>query len=168
MPRLALVAWLALVASLIASAQTAVPPAGEWRAFTASFNATGRLDTVPMEDDGVASTLRLSGSLVVAADTRLGRGFHVEALGFDDGQGTGVGRAVWTDDGGDRIYSRMAGVALDAGRRSTGTITGGTGRYAGIVGDYTFVWQYVLPGEQGVVQARAVSFSGRYRKEPTR
>jgi hypothetical protein len=168
MRRLALVLAVALTASVTGHAQTGVPADPEWRAFTGAFTATGRLETVPKEDGGVASTLRLSGSLVVTADTGLGRGFHVEALGFDDGQGGGMGRAVWTDDRGDRIYSRIAGIHTQAGRRSSATFTGGTGRYAGITGDYSFVWQYVVPGEQGFVQARAVSFSGRYRRESPR
>ena len=53
-----------------------------------------------------------------------------------------------------------------AGRRTSATITGGTGRYAGITGTYSFTWQYLLPGEQDVVQVRVVEVEGRYRVEP--
>jgi len=164
MLRLAPILGLVLAASLAGGAQTGVAPEGEWQSFAGSFTATGRRDTVPEEDGGVAATIRMTGSLVITAGTGLRRGFRVEVLGFQDGQGKGLGRAVWTDDRGDRIYSRLAGSPVDAGRRSTAAITGGTGRYAGIEGDYTFTWQYLLPGEHGVVQARAVSFSGRYRR----
>ena len=98
MPRLALIVGLALVASLAGSAQTGVPPGGEWQSFAGTFTATGRRDTVPQEDGGVAATMRLTGSLVITAGTGLRRGFRVEAIGFEDGQGNGLGRAVWTDD----------------------------------------------------------------------
>ena len=123
---------------------------------------------MPQEDGGVAATMRLTGSLVITAGTGLRRGFRVEAIGFEEGHGNGAGACRVDRRRGDRIYSRMVGAPVEAGRRSAATITGGTGRYAGVAGDYTFTWQYVLPGEQGVVQARAVSFSGRYRKESPR
>ena len=51
------------------------------------------------------------------------------------------------------------------GRRLAGTITGGTGRYAGITGEYSLEWQYVVEGEQGAIQGRAVGLSGRFRTE---
>jgi hypothetical protein len=70
---------------------------------------------------------------------------------------------VWTDERGDRIFSRLSGDVLASGRRVGGTITGGTGRYAGIAGDYTFEWQYVIAGEGGAVSGRVVGLRGRYR-----
>jgi len=39
---------------------------------------------------------------------------------------------VWTDRLGDRLFSRLKGDPLETGRRVVGTITGGTGRYAGL------------------------------------
>ena len=43
-----------------------------------------------------------------------------------------VGRAVWTDARGDRVFSELRGEPVATGRRIVGTITGGTGRYAGV------------------------------------
>ena len=84
------------------------------------------------------------------------RGFQSEVIAFDDGAGISVGRAVWTDERGDRIFSRLTGDGMRAGRRIVGTITGGTGRYAGVEGEYAFEWQYVVddrgrhhPGARG-------------------
>ena len=168
MRRPALIVGLALVASLAGSARTGTPQEGEWHSFAGTFNASGRRDTVPQEGGRLAATMRLTGSLVLTSGPGLRRGFRVEAIGFDDGHGNGLGRAVWTDDAGDRIYSRLTGAPVEAGRRSAATFTGGTGRYAGVAGDYTFTWQYVLPGEHGAVQARSDSFSGRYRTGPPR
>ena len=144
------------------------PAADAWQTFDGSFTATGRRDTVPREDGGVASTVRLTGSLVITAGSGLRRGFRVEALGFEDGSGPGMGRAVWTDDRGDRIFSRMVGASIETGRRSAATITGGTGQYAGLSGTYTFTWQYVMPGEEHLIHARTNSLSGRFRKAPAR
>ena len=168
MPRLAVIAALAVVASLAGVAQTGAPSAAGPQPFTGTLTATGRRDTVPQEDGAVAVSTKWTGSLVITAGTGLRRGFRVEAIGFEDGQGRGVGRAVWTDDQGDRIFSRITGGYTSAGRRATATIAGGTGRYAGVTGDYTFEWKYVLPGEQGRVQARTVALTGTYRKDPPR
>ena len=45
-----------------------------------------------------------------------------------------------------------------------GTITGGTGQYAGAIGDYSLTWQYVAQDLDDVVQGRAVDLRGRLRK----
>jgi hypothetical protein len=171
-----------MVAWLLCAAESQGQPSGQttppvvspqsavdsWRAFEATVSASGRRDTLAVEPGRTAVTLRLSGSLVVTRSDGLGKGFRADFIGFDDGGGMGTARAVWTDDNGDRIFSRMVGTDVQTGRRSSATITGGTGRYAGITGTYTFTWQYVLPGEQGVTQARVVAMKGRYRLEPTR
>ena len=79
-----------------------------------------------------------------------------------------MGRAVWTDERGDRIYSRLKGEPLATGRRIVGTITGGTGRYAALEGEYSFTWQYVVAAEDGAIQGRAVRLEGRVRRTGAR
>ena len=76
------------------------------------------------------------------------------------------GAAVWTDENGDRVFSRLKGESLRTGKRFLGTITGGTGRYAGLEGEYSFTWQYVVAREDGagVIQGRAADLSGRVRR----
>jgi len=144
------------------------PTREAWQSFEATLSASGRRETLAVEDGRTAVALRLSGTLVVTRSDGLGKGFRAEFLGFDDGSRTGTARAVWTDDAGDKIFSRMVGAEMQTGRQSAATITGGTGRYAHLTGTYTFTWQYVMPGDQGVVQARVVSMKGRYRREPRR
>jgi hypothetical protein len=73
------------------------------------------------------------------------------------------GRCVWTDERGDMVYSELKGEAVGSGNRIVGTFTGGTGRYAGLTGDYTFHWQYVLESDDGAVAGRVVDFKGRAR-----
>jgi hypothetical protein len=75
-----------------------------------------------------------------------------------------LGRAVWTDEHGDRLFSRLKGESLATGKRIVGTITGGTGRYAGLEGEYSFTWQYVLSAEDGAIQGRGVRLQGRVRR----
>lgn len=156
---------LVLVVCLARGVDSRQAGAGDWHDFHASLTASGRQTTLAVEDDRTAVVLHLTGRLVVRQSGTLDRGYRAEFLGFDDGTGLGTARAVWTDDNGDRIFSRMVGTQLEAGRRTSATITSGTGRYAGISGTYAFTWQYLLPGEQGVVQVRVVDVEGRYRVE---
>jgi hypothetical protein len=112
----------------------------------------------------VAAIVEISGAVVLTIGEGLSRGFRGEAIGFDDGQGLSVGRSVWTDENGDRLFSRLRGEPLQTGNRLVGTITGGTGRYAGLEGEYSFAWQYVVPAEDGFIQGRSVGLKGRVRR----
>ena len=70
------------------------------------------------------------------------------------------GRCVWTDERGDMVYSELKGEAVGSGNHIVGTFVGGTGRYAGVTGDYTFQWQYVVDAEDGAVSGRVVDLKG--------
>jgi hypothetical protein len=144
----------------------AAPPDG-WRAFEGTWSASGVRHTIPAEAGREAAIVQLSGSVVLSVDGGLGRGFHGQAIGFDDGRDVRAGRAVWTDDNHDQIFSALSGGPLSTGQRFVGTITGGTGRYAGLTGDYTFTWQYVVPAGDGAIQGRAVDLTGKVRRPST-
>jgi hypothetical protein len=145
----------------------AAPPVradADWRSFQGSWSATGRRDTMPIENDGVAALVRLSGAVVLTGSSGLPSGFRGEAIGFDDGS-RGAGRAVWTDARGDRIFSALVAEPLGTGKRVTATITGGTGRYRRIAGEYSLTWQYVVDAGDDAVQGRSVDLAGRFRLE---
>jgi hypothetical protein len=139
------------------------PAPDGWRLLEGSWNASGERQVLPTDGGRQASTTHLSGAIVLVATEGTSRGFQGESITFDDGAGVSTGRAVWTDERGDRVFSRLTGDALLAGRRILGTFTGGTGRYAGIEGDYQFEWQYVVQPGDGTVQGRAVNLKGRFR-----
>lgn len=165
---LAIVTAPVLVVGARAQPHQDTGPVADSRGFEATMSASGRRETLAVEGGRIATTLRLSGALVVTRSDGLGKGFRAEFLGFDDGSGTGTARSVWTDDAGDKIFSRMVGSDMQAGRQTSATITGGTGRYAGIRGTYSFTWRYVMPDEHGVVHVRVVAMRGRYRVESPR
>ena len=66
-------------------------------------------------------------------------------------------------DRGDRIFSEIRGEPLEKGRRWIGTITGGSGLYARMSGEYELTWQYVIRTEDGAFQGRAADLKGRFR-----
>ena len=92
-----------------------------------------------------------------------GTGFRADVLALSDSATGLVGRAVWTDDKGDQVYSELRGDGTAARNRIEGTFLGGTGRYAGATGTYEFSWQYLIESEDGTVQGRATGLKGRVR-----
>jgi hypothetical protein len=132
--------------------------------FEGTWSASGQRQTLSTDAAQAAVTIRLSGEVTITTGAGLSRGFRGEVIGFDDGAGLVAGRAVWTDERGDRLFSTITGDALSAaGRQIRGTITGGTGRYAGFSGEYAFRWQYVIADEGDHVVGRAVDLRGRVR-----
>lgn len=158
---------LALAASVCAAAafaQSQPSVDAPWRTFTGSWAITGQRQSLPTEGGGTSTTLQVSGAVVLTVADGLGRGFRGEVIAFTDGD-TLQGRFVWTDQHGDRIFGRLEGEPVEARARFAGTMTGGTGRYAGITGSFAFTWQYVVKDEEGVVEGRTVGLEGRYRRE---
>ena len=139
----------------------------DWRTFDGSWSAAGVRQTLPTETGTTAAIVRLSGAIVLAGGAA-GAGFAGDVIGFDNGTGESSGRAVWTDSRGDRVFSVLRGGPVQSGRRIVGTITGGTGRWAGATGDYSLTWQYVVAGEGDALQGRSSDLHGRIRAPEAR
>jgi hypothetical protein len=157
-------AALAVALSLSLSA-AAGEAADGWQAFAGSWTVTGERHTLPTEGARPAAVVMFSGSVVLdeGEGDGLGRGFRGEAVGYTDGDSVRVGRFTWTDENDEHVYGVLSGELLAIGQRINGTITGGTGRYDGLAGDFAFTWQYAVEAGDGVVQGRAVRLSGRVR-----
>jgi hypothetical protein len=146
-----------------AAADQKAPAAGEWRTFEGNWTASGTRTSLDLETDHRASIVQMNGSLLLKGERTLGIGFRAEFVGFTDTLSGMVGRAVWTDERGDQVFSELKGEWVGTGNRIAGTFLGGTGRFAGITGEYEFQWQYVLAAEDGAVSGRATGLKGRAR-----
>lgn len=145
------------------SPPAATGTAGGWHEFTGSWTAAGTRRSIPLGGDRRASGVDLKGSLLLAGPARPGVGFRAEAIALNDSDTGMVGRAVWTDERGDQVYSELRGEGTATGNRIAGTFVGGTGRYAGAEGSYEFSWRFVLETEDGTVQGQSVGLAGRVR-----
>jgi hypothetical protein len=164
---------VALIALLFAAACSqptapapAIPSLGEWRTFEGSWSASGTRQTLNLETNHRASTFDLTGSLLLIGERGLGVGFQAQAIGFTDSRTGMQGRCVWTDERGDKVYSELKGEFVASGNRIVGTILGGTGRYAGVTGEYAFRWRFIVESEEGTVSGRAVDLKGWARLGP--
>jgi hypothetical protein len=160
--RAALVA-LAL-AGLVPAAPGQQPASEDWRPFTATWTLSGRRELLSTEGLRPASIVHLSGPLTVTSVEGPGRGFLGEVIGFDDGGTLLIGRAAFLDEHGDKIFCTLKAEPIGSGRRVTAAITGGTGRFAGLEGSFSFAWQYVVEQESDEVSLRAVNVEGRTRR----
>jgi hypothetical protein len=143
-----------------------VAATGEWREFQGSWNAAGSRRSISLGVDRRGSIIDLRGTMLLAGPGRPGVGFRAEVIALVDSQTGLVGRSVWTDERGDQVYSELKGEGTREKNRISGTILGGTGRYAGATGTYEFSWQSVIELEDGSVQGRAVDLKGRVRPGP--
>ena len=140
--------------------------AGEWLEFEGSWNAAGSRRTISLGADRRGSILDLRGTMLLAGPKRPGVGFRSEVIALVDSATGLVGRSVWTDERGDQVFSELQGEGTAERNHITGTILGGTGRYAGATGSYEFSWQWVMEAEDGSIQGRAVELKGRVRPGP--
>jgi hypothetical protein len=165
-------AWLAFaVAGLLAlsgceparvSVGAAVADA-EWHDFQGTLTAAGSRHTIRLGSDRRASIANLEGSLLLTGASSPGVGFRAEVVALNDSTTGMLGRAVWTDERGDQIYSELRGEGSATGNRIAGTFLGGTGRFAGASGSYEFSWRFVLESEDGTVQGQSMGLKGRVR-----
>jgi hypothetical protein len=135
-----------------------------WHRFTATWTLKGQRQTLDTGADRPSSIVHLIGPLTLTSGQGIGRGLLGEVLGFDDGAALLAGRAVLTNERGDRIFCDLRAEPIGASRRATATITGGTGRFAKLQGDFSFTWQYVVDSGGGEVDLRAVDVEGRTRQ----
>jgi hypothetical protein len=165
--------FVALVAGLLLTAcgpgpetSQTPPDGGDWREFEGTWTAAGTRHAIPMGGARRSSVSTLDGSMVLSGPTRPGAGFRAEAIVLNDTATGMVGRAVWTDERGDHLYSELRGQATAAGNQVEGRFVGGTGRYARAEGQYAFTWRFVLETEDGSVQGQSIGLKGRVRNGP--
>ena len=163
LPRLsvALASLLATACSGPAVEPRTAPAPGETRAFEGTWSGSGSRRTLDLEPGHKASIFSLTGSLLLTGERGIGVGFQGDVIGFSDSAAGGTGQCVWTDERGDKIFSQVRGQPIGTGSHVVGTITGGTGRWAGVTGEYELRWQYVIETDDGTISGRAVGLKGR-------
>jgi hypothetical protein len=137
--------------------------AAEWREFQGTWTATGTRSNLALGDDRRSAISHFTGSLMLAGDSRPAVGFRAEAIVFNDSVSGMEGRAAWTDDIGEQIFSELRGEGTSTNNKIVGTFLGGTGRYAGVTGSYEFAWRFLLETEDGTVQGQSIGLKGRVR-----
>jgi hypothetical protein len=156
----------ALLVGLVCIHSPARPQASaeiEWREFQGTWTAVGKRHAIPLGMARRASIAHFEGSLLLTGPSRPALGFRAQAVVLDDSLTGRIGRAVWTDERGNQIFSEIRGGATATDNRHFGTFVGGSGRYAGATGTYEFSWRFMIEGEEGVAQGQSVGLKGQVR-----
>lgn len=140
-----------------------IPPSAEWHEFQGTWTATGSRNMMNLGGERQASISNFNGSLLLAGPSRPSVGFRADAIVFSDSLSGMVGRAVWTDERGDQVFSELRGQGSATDNKIVGTFLGGTGRYSGATGGYEFSWRFVIENEDGNLQGQSLGLNGRVR-----
>src|SRR3954466_4103513 len=166
LPRCRCLLGLAFVAMACGRAESPQPQTGAPLEFSGSWNGLGSRHSIALGGERVGSIVNLKGTMLLAGAGRPGVGFQSEVIGLTDTTTGFQGRSVWTDEHGDQVFSELQGEGTAAKNHIAGTIVSGTGCYAGVTGSYGFTWQWVMEGEDGAVQGRAVDLRGHVQQGP--
>lgn len=158
----AAVIFFAVLSVACAGAPAASPGSG-LHDFEGTWTASGTRRTLPLGGGRTSSVIELEGSMLLSGAGRPGVGFRSEIVALVDSASGLTGRGVWTDERGDQVFSELTGTGTAARNSIEGTIVGGTGRYAGATGTYTFSWQYMIESDDGEISGRAVELKGSVR-----
>lgn len=131
--------------------------------FQGTLTAAGSRHTIQLGPGRQASVGDFEGTLLLSGPSRPAVGFRAQAIVLNDTAIGLVGRAVWTNERGEQVYSELTGSGDATGNRIVGTFIGGTGRFAHASGTYEFAWRFVLEGEDGTVQGQSEGLRGRIR-----
>ena len=141
----------------------AVQTENEWHEFEGTWTAAGSRHILRLGNDRQTSIANFQGTLLLAGPGRPGVGFRAEVIVLNDSDTGMLGRAVWTDEHGDQVWSELRGEGNTTTNKIVGTFVGGTGRYSGATGTYEFSWKFLLENEDGNLQGESVGLKGRVR-----
>lgn len=139
---------------------TPEPAPSDTREFKGRMTVSGSRQTLLLQDQRLATTFRLGGSLLLSGADRPNLGFKVDIIGFSDSTTGMMARSVWTDERGERVYSELRAVETGPGKPVDGAFTGGTGRYTGLTGNYRFSWNHMTDSDDSGFGARVTDLHG--------
>jgi hypothetical protein len=135
----------------------------EWREFQGTWTASGTRTILSLGADRRSAISHFTGSLILSGASRPAVGFRAEAIVLSDTVSGAVGRAVWTDENGEQVFSELRGEGTATNNKIVGTFLGGTGKYSGVTGSYEFSWRFLLESEDGTVQGQSIGLNGKVR-----
>ena len=144
----------------------AAPVDSGLHAFQGIWTAVGQRTAIDLGGGRSASIAEFSGSVMLTGPARPDVGFRANVIVLNDSVTGLTGRAVWTDERGDRLFSELRGDGRAQGNRVFGTFVGGSGRYAGATGSYAFAWRFLLEGDDGAMEGQSVGLKGLLQLPP--
>ena len=151
-----------IVAMSVPAQSQEIPRSGT---FEGRWEVVGKAMKIELGPSRTVSIVRFEGAIVLEGSVRgLARGFRAECVGLLDEVTGSVGRCVWRDRFDDEIWSELGSRSTDSSRSSRASFLGGTGKFEGIQGEFSFNWLYMVPAtEEGAVRGYSTDVSGRWK-----
>ncbi len=132
--------------------------------FVAYWAVSGKVHIIDFANSDVAAAGSHTGTVTINTSEGPVRAFETDCVAFTDNEKS-HGRCVWTGPLGDLIYVELRGTGLAGFGRTRGTFVGGTGKYDGIEGGFSFEWNYsVSRGQDATFDGYTLEMQGNYRK----
>ncbi len=132
--------------------------------FSAYWAVSGTVHLIDFKDSGVTAAGSHTGTVTIQTSEGPVRAFETDCVAFADDESS-HGRCVWTGPLGDLVYVELKGTGLAGFGRTRGTFVGGTGKYDGIEGGFSFEWNYnVSRGQDATFDGYTLEMQGNYRK----
>jgi len=132
--------------------------------FTAYWAVSGEVHIIEFDNSGVVAAGSHTGTVTLNTSEGPVRAFETDCVAYAD-DASSHGRCVWTGPLGDLIYVELKGTGLAGFGRTRGTFVGGTGKYDGIQGGFSFEWNYnVSRGQDATFDGYTLEMQGNYRK----
>jgi len=160
-----IIGLLAVVIWLVAGGPAyAAWPEERAGAFDAYWAMSGTVHTVEVTGRGMAAAGGLTGTVTVQTSEGPVPSFETDCVIFADDKSGGTGRCVWTGTSGDQVFVELRSSGPVGSGHARGSFTGGTGRFEGIDGQFTFEWNYsVRGGSDASLDGATLAMRGRYR-----
>lgn len=126
--------------------------------FSARWSTSGSWEGFSVGGGRWVSIYKSTGSIMNEAGKGPFHNMSSRCIGMGDSARADNGHCVFTDADQDKIFDEWT---YD-GTSGTGTIIGGTGKYAGIQGHYDYEWVSVPAAKDGTYQGYSSRFEGSW------
>lgn len=132
--------------------------------FDASWNADGTVHLLEFKDSVPVAAGRLTGTLVMQTNQGAFPSFETECIAFSDDTSVGLGRCVWTNTVGDKVFVELQSSGTAGFGPTRGRLVGGTGRFEGISGGFVLEWNYSVSGwEDATLTGHTIRMNGNFQ-----
>jgi hypothetical protein len=138
--------------------------AAEEGAFTGTWIASGERQLQDFMAGRRVFTFRVNGHMNLKDPLGKVSDFWAECSGLWDAATGATARCVWRGERGQEIFVVLDGQPLETGVQVSGRIVGGTGRFEGIEGAFTFTWTSVfINKDTSTLTGHTENIAGTYR-----
>lgn len=120
-------------------------------AFSGRWTVMGKRHRLGFVEGRRVTTFHARGAIHMTGGDGVLGDLNAELVGLTDSLTGCSARCVWSNASGERIFSEISGNLVGRGGRAEGKIVGGTGKFVGAGGTFSFTWaSFIVENETRV------------------